>query len=119
MLTVNVAELKNRLSAHLLRVRSGEELLIRDRNLPIAKIVPLRRDEMDVDEMSLVASGQMTLPEKPFQASSFLSIGAKMKKSKKLKRAMNRAIAAEREEPNVRLLGHQRPSSDLRSRPSK
>ena len=119
MRTVNVAELKNQLSSYLLRVRGGEELLIRDRNLPIAKIVPLRPDEMDLDEISLVASGQMSLPKKPFQASVFWSIGANVGKSQKLKRAMNRAIAAEREEPNVRVLGRQRNSSHLRTRPGK
>jgi hypothetical protein len=33
MQTVNIAELKNQLSACLHRVRAGEELLIRDRNI--------------------------------------------------------------------------------------
>lgn len=119
MLTVNVAVLKNQLSAYLLRVRGGEELLIRDRNLPIAKIVPLRQDETDLDELSLVASGQMSSPKKPFQATRFWSIGAGAAKNPKVKRAMTRAIAAEREEPNVRLLGHQRHTSHLRTRPGK
>ena len=119
MLTVNVAVLKNQLSAYLLRVRNGEELLIRDRNLPIAKIVPLRHDEVDLDEMSLVASGQISLPKKPFQANRFWSIGAGAEKSQKVKSAINKAIAAEREERHVRLLGHQRRSSHLRTRPGR
>jgi hypothetical protein len=61
----------------------------------------------------------MSLPKKPFQASVFWSIDAKAQKSQKVKRAMNRAMAAEREESNVRLLGHQRHSSHLRTRPGK
>ena len=42
--TVNIAELKDQLSSFLQRVRAGEEIIIRDRNLPIAKIVPLHED---------------------------------------------------------------------------
>ncbi len=39
MKSVHVAELKNRLSAYLRVPRSGEEIVIRDRNLPIAKLI--------------------------------------------------------------------------------
>jgi prevent-host-death family protein len=42
MRSVNVAELKNRLSKYLTFARSGEEVVIRDRNLPVAKLVPFR-----------------------------------------------------------------------------
>jgi hypothetical protein len=35
MRSVNVAELKNRLSMYLSFARSGEEVVIRDRNLPV------------------------------------------------------------------------------------
>src|SRR5437764_983725 len=41
MRTVNIADLKNNLSAYLERVRAGEELLVKDRNRPVAKLVPL------------------------------------------------------------------------------
>jgi prevent-host-death family protein len=40
MRTVNVAELKNRLSKFLSFAKGGEEVVIRDRNLPVAKLVP-------------------------------------------------------------------------------
>jgi prevent-host-death family protein len=43
MRAVNVAELRSRLSAYLGRVRAGEEILISDRNLAVAKIVPLSK----------------------------------------------------------------------------
>ena len=36
MLAVNIAELKARLSSYLQRVRAGEEIVTRDRNLPVA-----------------------------------------------------------------------------------
>jgi len=38
---VNIAELKNRLSYYLERVKRGETLLVMDRKTPVARIVPL------------------------------------------------------------------------------
>jgi prevent-host-death family protein len=66
MKTVNVARLKNQLSLYLRYVRKGEPVLIRDRNNPIAKIVPLEleRDE-DTELASLIASGILKLPDTP------------------------------------------------------
>jgi len=70
MRSVNIADLKNRLSRYLQEVREGEELVVRDRNLPIAKIVPISdASEIDPDDLTLVASGQLRLPEKPLPAS--------------------------------------------------
>lgn len=41
MRQVRIAELKNRLSEHLRAVENGTEVLVMDRNRPIARIVPL------------------------------------------------------------------------------
>jgi prevent-host-death family protein len=63
MRTVNIADLKNNLSAHLERVRAGEELLVKDRNRPIARLVPLASGEdLDSEEMELAAAGLVRLP---------------------------------------------------------
>lgn len=63
MRTVNIADLKNNLSAHLERVRAGEELLVKDRNRPIAKLVPLAAGEdLDAEEMELASAGLVRLP---------------------------------------------------------
>ena len=43
MKMANVAELKNRLSEYLRLVEKGEEIEIRKRNIPIARVVPLHR----------------------------------------------------------------------------
>ncbi len=43
MKIANIAELKNRLSAYLSLVEKGEEVEIRKRNIPIARMVPLHR----------------------------------------------------------------------------
>jgi prevent-host-death family protein len=68
--SVNIATLKNRLSVYLKAVREGEELVVRDRNRPIARIVPLSGvDGMDADELALVASGQLRPPEGPLPES--------------------------------------------------
>lgn len=65
MRTVNIADLKNNLSAHLERVRAGEELLVKDRNRPIARLVPLDSGEdLDSEEMELAAAGLIRLPTK-------------------------------------------------------
>lgn len=64
MKTVNIAELKNRLSVYLNEVRGGEEIIIRDRNLPIARIVPLNRSSDHDDELTtLAAQGKLRLGE--------------------------------------------------------
>ncbi len=42
MATVGVARLKARLSAFLARVRSGEEIVVTDRGVPVARIVAIR-----------------------------------------------------------------------------
>ena len=113
--TVNIAELKDRLSLYLHRVRRGEEFIIRDRNLPVAKIVPLRGDETDAEERSLVASGQMALPNRALDQKTFWAIGGRVRGSPKIADAIKRAIAAERED-YVGVLGHKRDHPHMRTR---
>ncbi len=43
MRIANIAELKNRLSEYLSLIEKGEEVEIRKRNVPVARVVPLRR----------------------------------------------------------------------------
>ena len=63
MQTVNIADLKNNLSAWLEQVRNGEELIVKDRNTPIARLLPLAAGEdLDAEEATLVAAGLMRLP---------------------------------------------------------
>jgi prevent-host-death family protein len=44
MTRVNVSTLKARLSRYLRAVRRGEEIVVTDRNLPIARVVPFREE---------------------------------------------------------------------------
>jgi prevent-host-death family protein len=62
MKSVNIAELKNRLSLYLNEVKAGEEILIRDRNVPVAKIVPLSpSSNQDQELLTLAAQGKLRL----------------------------------------------------------
>lgn len=64
MKSVNVAELKSRLSAYLNEVRTGEEILVRDRQTPIARILPITRSGDDDEELHLLAAqGKVRLGE--------------------------------------------------------
>jgi prevent-host-death family protein len=62
MKTVNIAELKAHLSAHIQLVREGEEVLVCDRNKPVARIVPCRLDGHSGQEQRLVANDLLALP---------------------------------------------------------
>jgi len=63
MRTVNIGELKNQLSGYLQHVRNGEEIVIRDRSVPVARILPFRHGSVWEQEAQLVASGAMKMPE--------------------------------------------------------
>lgn len=76
MQTVNIAELKSNLSAYLEQVKNGEELIVKDRNRPIARVMPLAPGEdLDAEEESLVAAGLMNLPLNE-KSDDFLSLPA-------------------------------------------
>lgn len=63
MKTANIAELKNGLSAYLAEVKRGGQVLISERNVPFAKIVPLDYiDDYDASELRLIAEGKMSPP---------------------------------------------------------
>ena len=64
MKTANIAELKNNLSSFLAEVKRGGQVLVSDRNVPFAKIVPLNlTDDYEAEELELVAKGIISLPE--------------------------------------------------------
>jgi len=60
--TANVSSLKARLSAYLQAVRDGEEVLVCDRNKPVARIVPCRLADHSEEERRLVARGVLRPP---------------------------------------------------------
>ncbi len=91
---VSIAELKNKLSAFLAEVRRGEEILVRDRSVPIARIVPLERTAATgAEDEALAAEGKLRLPERPLPASFW-----RMPAPRLTKRRLMEALRAEREE---------------------
>jgi antitoxin (DNA-binding transcriptional repressor) of toxin-antitoxin stability system len=60
--SVNVAQLKSELSRYLALVRNGAEIIVRDRDLPIAKLVPIGDHDLSDEEVALVAAGQLRPP---------------------------------------------------------
>jgi antitoxin (DNA-binding transcriptional repressor) of toxin-antitoxin stability system len=74
MRSVNVAALKNSLSKYLTFAKGGEEIIIRDRNLPVAKLVPFAAKEANEEKLLLVSAGKMRLPRKPIKIEDLLRI---------------------------------------------
>jgi prevent-host-death family protein len=64
MKRVNISDLKAQLGAHIQRVRDGEEVLVCDRNKPVARIVPIHLEDYSEQEQRLIARGVLTPPLK-------------------------------------------------------
>lgn len=71
MRIVNIGELKNQLSGYLQYVKNGEEIVIRDRSVPVARILPFRHSASWDREAQLVASGALKMPEEEMDWSQF------------------------------------------------
>jgi prevent-host-death family protein len=69
MRTVNISDLKAQLSAHIQLVRDGEEVLVCDRNKPVARIVPCRLEDRSAQEQRLAARDVLAPPLKKRPAS--------------------------------------------------
>ncbi len=66
MRTAKISELKAKLSAHIRYVKNGEEVLILDRNTPVARLVPARpAEEYGERERRLIAKGILIPPKMP------------------------------------------------------
>ena len=74
MRSINVAELKNQLSKYLALAKGGEEIVIDDRNLPVAKLVPFCAKEANEEELLLVAAGKMRLPKETLDVKELFKI---------------------------------------------
>jgi prevent-host-death family protein len=94
MKSVNIAELKNRLSVYLNEVKGGEEILVRDRNRPVARIVPLERSRGEDEELlSLASQGKLRLGEGRVEESFWQMPAPRVSAA-----ALRRAIEQERDE---------------------
>lgn len=98
MRSVNVAKLKNSLSKYITFAKSGEEIVIRDRNLPVAKLVPFVAKDADDLDLALVAAGKMRLPKSRLNLRALL----KIQTGKVAGRKATQALLADREESEKR-----------------
>jgi len=64
MRTVKISDLKARLSAHIRAVKDGEQVLVCDRNKPVARIVAVWLEDQPEREQRLVARGVLAPPLK-------------------------------------------------------
>jgi prevent-host-death family protein len=95
MRVVNIAELKNRLSTYITYAKAGETIVIRDRNTPVAQLVPLPpQDGLSEEERELVAAGLMRLGRRPWDPAAFLALP----RPKVEGNALTQAILDERKE---------------------
>jgi prevent-host-death family protein len=65
MRTVNIGTLKNKLSSYLQYVRNGEEIIVKDRDRPVARILPFTpplpaEGDLEAEKAYLIATGQMS-----------------------------------------------------------
>jgi prevent-host-death family protein len=116
MASVQIADLKNNLSAYLRKVRTGEEVIICDRKSPIAKIVPLSAGDLDLEAQELIAKGLMLPARKPFDADAFFAIGRGVRMPRVNRAALQRAMDFAREDVNVGILGRKRARKPVRPR---
>jgi prevent-host-death family protein len=94
MKSVNVAALKNRLSFYLTKVKAGEEIVVRDRNTPVARLVPLSGAHDDDDELlALAAQGKVRLGKGAIDESFW-----KLPAPKVPVRVLRRVVQEERDE---------------------
>ena len=77
MRTAKISELKAKLSAHIEFVKNGEEVLILDRNTPVARLVSVGPvDEYGERERRLIAKGILTPPRDPRNRAGFIPVPA-------------------------------------------
>jgi len=63
MVQVNIHEAKTNFSKLLTRVSMGEEIVIANRGVPIAKLVPLEQQQNERSQTMGVDRGKVVIPE--------------------------------------------------------
>lgn len=64
MKAVNIADLKANLSSYLQKVAGGQEIIVRSRQKPVARIIPFEAHEADQEELKLVSEGKLRLAKR-------------------------------------------------------
>jgi len=72
MRTAKISELKAKLSAHIEYVKRGQEILILDRDTPVARLVPAGPVEEDAHMRRLIAKGIIVPARDPNNKAKFV-----------------------------------------------
>ena len=88
MKRVNIGTLKNELSAYLRYVRNGEEVIVQDRDTPVARIVPFRATNVSEEEAQLAAAGILKLPEREMDWDAFWAMSRPVASDEAVKEAI-------------------------------
>lgn len=72
MRTAKISELKAKLSAHIEYVKRGEEVLILDRDTPVARLIPAGPVEEDAQMRRLIAKGVIIPARDPKNKARFV-----------------------------------------------
>ena len=99
MRSVNIAELKNKLSSYIACAKAGETIVVSERNRPVAKLIPFVEEGVSQVDLALVAAGHMRLPESPLGMEYILSLPQGiMSPEAEARSAATRAVLDDREE---------------------
>jgi antitoxin (DNA-binding transcriptional repressor) of toxin-antitoxin stability system len=74
MKVASISELKDSLSAHLDRVRSGEIVIVTDRKSPIATLERIHPGSLTDTEKSMVSEGIIAPRKQPLDVESLLAM---------------------------------------------
>jgi len=92
MKTAAVAKLKAQLSQYLARVKAGETILVTERNVPVARIVPVERGAGDARLLELERHGLLRLGSGKLPRNFW-----RLPRGRDPKASVRRAVAEERE----------------------
>jgi len=95
--SVNIAELKNRLSTYIGYAKNGEEVVIRDRKVPVARLVPFVPGSASEEEEQLIAEGKLR-PAKEEMTPEWIEEFLKMPRPTARGKSVTQALLEEREE---------------------
>lgn len=73
MKTVELSELKDQVGGYMKYVLDGEEVVIHDHDVPVARILPIRQDPYWANETELVRAGILKMPEREMDWDEFFS----------------------------------------------
>lgn len=76
MRTVDITKFKNQLTKLLTYAKNGEEVVICEGDLPIAKLVQFSAEDADRHDLLLVAAGKLRLPSARLNLEEFLKMPA-------------------------------------------